>query len=87
MKLARMLPARPTFRGERLDTPGEVGQVEEEIGQEDVAAPAHRATGVVGDQVLAGSLIVDRAGPAVHEREGGGGMDVEGEGQDQARPA
>ena len=65
--------------------PGQVGQVPDQEQQDHHAGQAHRAAGGVGGlPVPPGDIAALGVGPPVHQREAGGGVDVEHEGQAQA---
>ena len=66
--------------------PREVGQVEDDEQADDDAGPAHRAAGEVGGLPVAVLHVAAAPGPPVHPGERVGGVDVEGEGDDQADP-
>ena len=68
----------------RVDpAPREVGEVEGEEQQDDDPGPAHRAGGEVGSDVVPLGLVLHRSGPAVHDRQRVGGVEVQDEGADQ----
>ena len=63
--------------------PGEIGEVEEQEQRDDDARPAHRAAGEVGGLVVAGALVLHRAGLAVEHGQAVGGVDVQDDCADQ----